>query len=265
MIIQEFCEMVKSSRAKNYDNAKMFWREKSISCTYAYYSKVEKNTVPEISIALELIDKLGLNRRKALYAWVRDQMPNNELKAEFSEIDDRPRFSAEQRSDQSCVVNRMQTKLLIKNPVYWEILLYFSTATSKFVPTVATVSKEFNMTQSQTKKMLEELYDYALLDKNSDGQYESKKWMFIPYEDEFKPLRDLNFRRAVGQFAKADPDYQFRTTITCCLLPRHQRIIESKFISLSNELIDLAQTEDTKDTIPFTVGIYSSPRIFGND
>ena len=261
----EFCEMIRSARLKQFKTAKDFYRNKSVSCTYAYYSKVEKDTVPEMTIALELIDKLSLNSRKALYAWTRDHMPTNELKAIFSEIGDKPSLSSEQKSlDRSCVVNRMQSKLLMKDPVYWEILLFFSTSSGKFTPTPKLISKEFGMSEVKVNKLLSELFDYALIDKNAQDEYVTKEWMFIPYEDEFKPLRDWNFRRAFDQFSKSDSSTQFRTTITCCLLPRHQKIIEAKFMALSNELIDLAEKDQAADTIPYTVGIYSSPRRFGN-
>ena len=266
MNTREFCELVREARQKRYKTAREFFRLNSLSCTYAYYSKVEKDTVPEIKIALEIIDKLKINTRTALYAWTRDQMPTNELRALFSQIGDSPSLSSDQNnSDRSTVINRMQVRLLLKNPVYWELLIYFGCFFGKKAPSPKDLSSAFGIKAPEVVKMLNELYDYGLLDKNSQGSFVSKEWVFIPYEDEFKPLRDFNFRRAFDQFLTSDPGTQFRTTITCPLLPRHQKTIEAKFLALTNELIDLSDKEKTADAIPYTIGIFSSPRRFGNE
>jgi len=262
----EFGELVRVKRASNYRTAKDFYREKPLSCTYAYYSKVENGTVPEIRIALEIIDKLGLNSRKALYAWTRDLMPSSETKSFFSEIDDQPSLSSEQKSmDRSVVVNRMQARLLLKNPLYWELVIYISTYNGKKEFTAKDIAKEFGMKASEVEKHLAVLYDNGLLDKSNQGNYISKEWTFIPYDDEFKPLRNLNFKRAFEQFMKSEPTSQFRTTITCPLLPRHQKVIESKILALTNFIIDLSERESTADSEAYSIGIFTSPGRFGDE
>ncbi len=118
MEIREFCQLIRKERRKKFKTAREFYRINSISCTYAYYSKVENGVVPEITIAIEIISKLKINIRKALHAWVRDQMPNKELKSLFSELDDSPTLSSEQKSiDRSLVINRMQGRLLSQQPI----------------------------------------------------------------------------------------------------------------------------------------------------
>ncbi len=159
----------------------------------------------------------------------------------------------------------MQARLLRENPVYWEILIYFGCFYGKKIPTLRELAKEFGLKVTSATELVEELYEYGLLDKTGKGEFASKEWTFIPYDDEFKPLRDFNFRRAFDQFLTADTEHQFRTTITCPLLPKHQKVIEAKFLALTNELIDLSDREKTADAIPYTIGIFSSPRRFGND
>lgn len=263
---QEFCEIVRQSRTLLYKTAKEFYTKNSISCTYAYYSKVEKDTVPEIKIALEIIDKLKINQRKALFAWTRDHMPSIHLKSLFSELDDEATLSTEQSSpSRSLVINRMQAKLLTKNPVYWEILVYMSSFHGKHIPTVKELSQEFHTTTSRIENALDELFEYGMLDKNSQGQFVTREWMLIPYEDEYKNLRDINFKRAFEQFEKCNDKTKFRTTITALLSPQHQKIVEAKILALSNQLIDLSEKESSEASVPFTIGVFSSPRKFGND
>ncbi len=266
MAVNEFCEMVRQRRLEKYKSAKEFYRIKSVTCTYAYYSKVESGSLPDIALVLELIDKLELNIRKALYAWTRDQMPSTELKAHFAELDDGPSLSTEQQSlDRSLVINRMQAGMLLKNGVYWELMMYFSSHFGKKIPHIKEISKLFCMSAEKMQKMCEELYTFGLLDKNTHGNFVSKEWIFVPYDEEFKPLRDLNFKRAFEQFRKSEENNQFRTTVTTLLTPRHQAVIESKVYALTNYIIDLSEKEQSQDSIPYTVGVFSSPRVFGND
>jgi hypothetical protein len=193
-------------------------------------------------------------------------MPTTETKSLFSEIDDQPSLSSEQKSgDRSLVVNRMQGKLLQKNPLYWELVVFVSAYHGKREFKSKEIAHEFGMKVAEIEKHLETLYDYGLLDKSPRGHFVSKEWTFIPYDDEFKPLRNLNFTRAFEQFLKAEPTTQFRTTITCPLLPRHQKIIESKFLALTNLIIDLSERESTANAVPYTIGVFSSPRRFGDE
>ncbi len=266
MTTSEFSEMVRTKRMQDYDTARDFYRRNSLSCTYAYYAQIEKSATPEIILVLEIIDKLKLNSRKALFAWARDKMPTSELKSYFTEIGDEPSLSSEQNTaGRSLVINRMQAAFLSEHPVYWEILVYFSCNFGKKIPTMKELAKIFSMHVPKMEKICRQLFDYCLLDKNNDGLYLSKEWMFIPYEEEFKSLRDKNFIRATEQFKKAATDTQFRTTVTTLLTPEKQKTLESKVLALTNDIIDLSEKEKSKDAIPYTIGVFSSPRIFGND
>lgn len=114
--------------------------------------------------------------------------------------------------------------------------------------------------------LLNDLYDYGMLDKNGN-EFKTKEWIFIPYEDEFKKVRDSNFKRAFDQFCKSETNSQFRTTVTCPLLLSHKNIIESKVLALTNEIIDLSEKEGEpdKNSVPFTIGVFSSIRKFGHE
>jgi hypothetical protein len=265
MEASEFSEIVRNARTKKFKTAKDFFRQSNLSCTYAYYSKVENGVLPEIEIALEIISKLRLNQRRALFAWTRDHMPSRELKALFSELGDATPLSAEQTdSSRSITVNRMQAKLLLEKPVYWEILVYYGTYFGKHIPTIRELSKVFSLSEKELTSALTEMYNFGLLDVNGQGGYVSKEWIYIPYSLEYRELRDSNFKRAFDQFLRSKFEDRFRTTVTCPLLPKHQKIIESKVLALSNEIIDLSEKEKSEGSIPYTIGIFSSPRQFGH-
>jgi hypothetical protein len=261
----EFSELVKSTRKKRYDNAYTFINERNPGCTYAYYQRVENGTAfPKVGVALEIIAALGINQRSGLMAWARTQMPDAETKAIFSDLEEEPLRSTEQLSlDRSVVVNRMQAKLLESNPIYWEMLVYCSCHHEFQKFDEASIAKKFDMKKHEVRNILNELHEYGLIDLDEDGSVESKEWFYIPHKSEYVSLRDLNFQRAQEKFWTTPEDKRLRTTITRLVSDEQIAEIESYVEAIQNRLIDLPDVEPPKAR-PYTVGIFASPRNFGN-
>jgi hypothetical protein len=261
----DFAELVRIKREKTYSTPRKFFHEHNLPCSYFYYTKVEKGTaVPTIDIALAIISKLKINLRKGLYAWVRAQMPDNETKALFAELDDVPTRSAEQMSiDRSLVINRMQAKLIASNPVYWEVLLFISCHYGETAFSTNQLAKHFKMTQTEMRPLVTDLFEFGLLNRDENGRFYSMEWIFIPYEEEFVSIRDSNFFRALEKFRGAtDPD-KFRTTITRMITDQQKREVQAFVSALQNWIIDLPD-ESPPHAKPYTVGIFASERTFGN-
>lgn len=262
----EFSLVVKQSREKQYKTAKAFFERFQLPCSYFYYSKIEAGTTPEVELAIKIAEALGINKRKALFAWVRSQMPDSETKSMFTELGDNMPLSADQMSvSRSLVINRMQAKLLEENPAYWELLLLMSSFTDLGTKPDRIMAGELRIALSELRVFQKKLFDHGLIDKDEKGNFKIKEWLFIPYSAEFYRLRDLNFLRAFDQFQKVSPDKRFRTTITRRLTPQQQREIESKVVALSNSIVDMKEYTPTQGAEVCTVGIFSSPRLFGDN
>ena len=259
----DFATLIVREREKLGLNTRAFHSRFKLTCSYFYYLKVEQGTIPSIDLALEIIEKLKLNRRKSLYAWTRDQMKTADDKAIFTEIGDEAPVPADQLSiDRTVVVNRMQSELLCQNPLYWEILLFLSLQGSKEV-TLGAISQSFRMASAKMKGFLEELYRYGLISKGDKGFF-TKGWVFIPYDQEFEDVRDINFRRAFDQFFKYKGEPKFRSTVTHVLSKKQLRQLEQKAIALINSVVGMKP--DGRETVePVTLGIFASSRLFGND
>lgn len=203
-----------------------------------------------------------------MYAWVRDQMPDRETRAFFSDFHAAPARSSNQLvGSQSIVVNRMQAKLFLLDPVYWEIATFLSAHSDQNKhPTLSELSKVFKIPARQMRKYLDELFEYGIVDRamKAEMEYFSKLWLFIPYEDEYRPLREMNFRHAAQKFLHDDSPSKFRTTITRFLTPVQMKELEAAVLALTNHIIDLPDDGIPKDAELCTVGVFSSVRKFGN-
>lgn len=262
----EFSLLIKQRREELYDSARGFFEKSKLPCSYYYYSKIESGATPEVALAIKIADSLKLNKRKAMYAWARSQMPDSETKAMFTELDDAAPLSAEQMSvGRSLIVNRMQAKLLESDPTYWELIVLLSSYSNfKSIPEKE-MAKLFNLPIGKIHEYLSELYSHGLLDKDKNGRYLTKEWVFIPYETDFEKLRDLNFSRALQQFKRIPSNKRFRTTITRLLTKEQQSEIESMVVALSNAIVDMKEYPLSSGSECYTVGIFASPRLFGKE
>lgn len=262
----EFSLLIKQRREELYESARRFYETSNLPCSYYYYSKIESGTTPEIDLAIRIAESLKINRRKAMYAWTRSQMPDPETKSFFTELGDDSPLSADQMSvHRSLIVNRMQAKLLESDPIFWEIIVLMSSH-SNFAPLdEKELSKFFGLRINKIKYYLDSLFEHGLLDLDQNGKFKTKEWVFIPYQQDFEKLRDLNFFRALDQFKRAPQNQRFRTTITRLLTKEQQREIESKVVALSNSIIDMKEYDPSEGSECCTVGIFSSPRQFGKD
>lgn len=260
----DFSRMVKEARELLYETSVQFHRDEKIPCTYFYYTRVERGQVPNIDLALALIDKLGINERKGLFAWARSQMPTQNSRAIFADLEDKPARSSEQESvHRSMVLNRMQAGLLESDPVFWELLVYTSCYFEVEEVTTAKVAKDFGMPVKKIKELMDQLFDFGLLDKPKSGVYLAKEWIYIPQTAEFDKIRDKNFIRATKQFWKQPKGERFRTTITRLLNEHQIKQIEYKLSALQNNIIDMNEGE-AEECRPHTIGVYFSERRFGD-
>ncbi len=262
----EFSLLIKQRREEMFGSARSFFAKSKLPCSYYYYSKIESGATPEIELAIKIADSLKINKRKALYAWTRSQMPDSETKAMFTELgDDNPLSSEQMTVGRSLIVNRMQSKLLESDPVYWELIVLMSSYSNfKSIPEKE-IAKLFNQTSIKVHDYLTELYNHGLLDKDKNGKFITKEWVFIPYESDFEKLRDLNFFRALKQFTRLPSNKRFRTTITRLLTKEQQREFESKVVALSNSIVDMKEYPLSSGAECYTVGIFASQRLFGEE
>ncbi|MEZ4816328.1 MAG: hypothetical protein R3C42_10015 [Parvularculaceae bacterium] len=270
----EFSIMIKEKRQQEYPTARKFFLSNSINCTYQYYSRIEQGLSPDFDLAVQLLETLSLDLRKGLLAWVRDKLPKATQKALFSEIDEKKssRNTDHVSVSESLVINRMQAKLLETDPCLWELLTYISINQERGNVSKKTIATNFKIPSDDLDKYLRSLYEHGLIDKLSSESVTTKDWLFIPYEEEFSSIRDTNFKRALEQFFKQPPLDRYRTTITCLMNPEIKSIFEAKVVALTNDIINLAQKLESdesnkklkKETVPYTIGVFSSKRQFGN-
>ena len=261
----EFARLVREARQKDYKSARKFFSESNISCSYANYARIENGALPDTPLAIEILKYLNLNTRTGLYALVRDQMPDAETKAMFLEIGDQPPRSSNQDSPvRSLVVNRMQTKLLKSDSIYWELVTYLSTfdGFKKFLD--RELARIFKTPISEIRSRLRELYDYGLIEQDEENRYYTKEWIFVPFEKEFEDLRDFNFGNAAKKFLKSKDGSKFRTTVTRLLTPKQRAELEGIVRAFTNSVVDIDQVEDPATARPCTIGVFYSERRFGN-
>jgi hypothetical protein len=259
----EFSRFIREIREKNYKSVRSFYEKKKLSCSYFYYTKIESGTVPDIALAIEVLNALGADHREGLHAWVRDQMPTVETKAMFRPLSGGVSLSAKQTlASESVIINRGHKALLESDPVYWELLAYLTLYYGYREPTDAEVAKKFSMPIAKVRKFLSELYDLGLIDKGKKGGYKTKRWVYIPFEPEFDKLRDQNFNHALKKFQASQDPKRYRTTITRLVTPNERDVFESLLTSFLNSIVDHHEDQEGEGE-PCTVGVFLSERTFG--
>lgn len=266
---QEFALLISEKRKEKYPSARAFCSQNQLPITHQYYSKVESGFLPTFEIAKLLLETLSLDLRVGLLAFMRDHLEKPSEKALFNEWTNTSskRETNNPDPDSTLIVNRVQLKLLLNDPIYWEFLMYISDFQKHRKISVEVIEKEFNLPKKVVEEILKELYENGLIETFSKDSITSKDWIFIPYNDEFAAVRDLNIKRAFEQFWKNPRNERYRTTITCLVDEATVSIFEANTVSLVNELTKISsklEKEQKKSKLfPYTVGVFSSKRKFG--
>jgi hypothetical protein len=254
----EFAKIIKKGREKNFKFPKTFYSQADLSYSYGYYLQIERGEkVPTAEEAIKLLELFGCDIKTGLYAWVRDQFQSEEHKAMFRTNLHQLKTTKPQPS--SLAINRMQAKLLKKSPLYWEVLTFINAYSHAFKPDLKTIAENFKITEEVAGQFVTELFEHGLSDRNADGSYVTKEWVFIPYEEEYAHLRDENFKRAYERFWKQPSPNRFRTTHTRTVTPAQKEQIQQNIMSLLDEVTDMPDDPSAK---AFTLGIFSSDRNF---
>jgi hypothetical protein len=260
----EFADLVRSQRLKVSKSARAFYNSANLTCTYYYYGSVERgHAVPSVAIALEIISALGLDKRKGLMAWARSQMQDEETKAFFTDIDGNSGESVDQLPNaRSIVINRSQATYLKQNPIAMEILVFIN-CYGRGPIYIDGIKCTFGLPMKEIETYVDALFQFGLIDRNTDGELLSKEWVVVPYDREYESLKDATFSRAYDQFQKQEPDSKIRNVVTFLATKDQQQEIQSKIRSLIDWFISIENRSPESNAVPYTFGVFGSPRIFG--
>lgn len=255
----EFSKLIINERKKRFKFPKTFHNQANLSCTYLHYLYIERGQKhPTSKLAAEILKALGCDMRMGIYAWARDQFDSEELKGLF-----RPSIHQLKRNkkngDDALTVNRMQGNLLRKSPIYWEILTFMNAYSQVLVLSEEIIAQNCKLPLKEVKAYLKELYDNALIDHEKNGIYKIKEWLFIPYNDELKDIRDTNFQRAYERFKNSKEGWKFRTTHTRIVTADQKEAIQQKIFTLFDEITDMPDNQEGRAV---TLGIFASDRSF---
>lgn len=256
----EYSKLITKCRQTKFKFPRTFFNQANLSCGYTYYLQVERGEkIPPASLAAEILEALDCDVKSGLLAWARDQFDDEKYMSMFrpSLHQLRPPKRAQANT---LAVNRMQAKLLRQSPLYWEVLTYMNSfcQVSSFKP--EDISDTFHLSLPKANEILTKLFEFALVDRNEDGSYRTKEWLFIPYDEEFVDLRDENFERAYKRFLRQSHDKKFRTTHTRTVTETQRKIILEKVFSFLDEVTALEEMKE--NIVPFTIGIFASDRSF---
>lgn len=181
--------MIHRSRIRKYPTASEFYKSKNLSCTYQRYVNIEKGYRPSIKLALEIIEALSVDESSALYAWVRDLMPDEKRKGYFVDLG-----AQEEKLLSSIQISQEHAELFADDPVYFELLGYISMYSHRRV-SIKELSKTFKMTPQNIKERIRKLniYNLVQIDEKKLCFINSDSWVGVPEFDEFLLLRRKNF------------------------------------------------------------------------
>lgn len=260
----EFSELLYSKRKEKYNTAKDFFNNNDIPCAYNHYILIERgDAIPKIDLTISLLNILKIDKRRGLYAWTRSQMPSEETRLFFSDIEDTPSKSKTFSSNEnSLILNRAQVNIIGKDPIYWELILYINAGPSK-KKTTQEISEEFNLTQEEIQKKLNDLFDHGIIEKDNNNKYHTTKKIFLSHNEEFNNIRDQNFLRSVEQFLQKQSKNKFKSTVTVGLNHSQAQEIEKKSLELCLWVLN-QENDNKKNKKPYTFGTFFSERKFGN-
>jgi len=261
----EFCQLVRSSRSEKHKTAREFHQKSDLPCSYFYYSTIEKGTaIPNIDLALKIIEALEMDRRKAIFSWARSQMPDNETKSIFADVDrhDSPSLETTPAS-KALVINRPQSRYLTKNPIAMELITYINLEGENVSSSPSKLANFFNSDVNQINETLINLYDLGLIDKSDSGSYVAKDWVFVPFTSEYEKLNNNIFKRSYAQFERSSDSTKIRHVATVMLTDDKKTELQGKIKSLINWAV-AANQDKSDEAKPYTLGMFGSRRIFGN-
>lgn len=220
--------------------------------------------MPSVDLAIAIIKELKIDQRHGLLAWARSQMPDAETKSVFADLitDEGCKPDSMPASD-TLVINRGQALFLSDNPLAMEILTYITCCDESGPVSKSELMQNFNLSKPKIEKLLKQLYEQSLIEKDDQDQYFAQEWVLVPFIKDFEPVNDAIFSRAYQQFLRAGPKDRLRHVVTVRLLPSHRHELEGRLRALVNWAAKEA-TSDSKEAIPYTFGAFASPRIFGD-
>jgi transcriptional regulator with XRE-family HTH domain len=262
----EFSELVRSEREKRFKSAKEFHREAGLDFTYGRYADIEagKGPLPSSETALQIARALGLPLKKALSAWTRDQMPDAEAKSLFAdETDGEAALVDDTHQPAGQPLSKVQAKLLDKEPLYFEILLFLATRDG-MTAHVTDIARDLHVDPKRTHNLLTFLVDYGVIEGPNDGTYRLRARPSLALDAEYAPLRLELARSAFEKFtAAADDESKFASTLTRPLTKAQILELRRKLAALCSWLNALPVARNPEEARPYTLGLFGSPRSFG--
>ena len=122
-----------------------------------------------------------------------------------------------------------------------------------------TVSRQCKLSLKDSNNYLEELFDHGLIDRGENGNYKIRHWLFIPYDEEFRDIRDSNFQHAYEKFKTSKGGWKFRTTHTRIVTPEQKEALQQKIFTLFDEITDMPDNQEGRAV---TLGVFASDRSF---
>ena len=110
---------------------------------------------------------------------------------------------------------------------------------------------------------MDELEQAGLITRSSDGYYSTQEWIYTPSESAFLPLKDATIKRALEKYLDRDPAEKWQRTVTRLASPEQRESIEKMLEALAASIVALPDPP-ADNARPYTIGIFSSWRSFGN-
>ena len=258
----EFAELIVEGRKKLGITRLDFHKMCGFKFSCQKYKRIEEGFIPDLNTAVSILKALDLNVKNGILCWLRDQCQEESIKSLFQGKMNTLRSVniSDFKVDEAILVNKPQARILLQNPVKWEIINYLIHNNSQH--SVQSVSKVFNIPVEECKEILSELDDYGLIKSCGSGKFYANSWIFI--DDEFSELRKENFNRSYEQFLKSER--QYRITVSNYVTKEQEEEIKSKIKTLVSGILDksIYSESDSKKSFLYTVGVFSSPRRLGN-
>ena len=262
---------LKTSRESRFASAREFWSQLGLQISYAQYSRYESGSqLPSLEEALRMGKSIGVSISEVSLEWIVSQLSDDQcaeraqLELEWrnaSEAATRSAGTAQVPLDEVIVFNRAHLKLFSSDPAYRDVFTYINSFAPDSI-SARELSSALSIALPRVFEMLKKLYDLGVLVKSESGFRASKKNFYFPDDEDFFPLRNLNWKHnAEGILSRiSQEDLQLkrasRLLVTRELTESQARLIIDRLEELMGELVNLPETS-TPETI------YSVCAIFG--